>query len=53
MSALEIKTFVQLENKYQTVVVWRRIYAATKDGELINGMVFIIDGSVIETIWEK
>lgn len=53
MSPTEIKRLVQLENKYKTVVVWHRIYGCTENGELINGMVYIINGHAVETIWEK
>lgn len=52
MSPSEIKRFVQLENKYKTSVVWRRIYAY-ENGELINGMTYIVNGHVVDTIWEK
>lgn len=53
MSPLEIKTCVQLENKYKTSVTCRRIYGCTENGEIINGMVYIINGHAVETIWEK
>lgn len=52
MSPSEIKRFVQLENQYKTPVVWRRIYAY-ENGELISGMTYIVNGHVVETIWEK
>ena len=53
MTASEIKTLVQLENKYKTVVIWHRIYGCMENGEIINGMVYIINGHAVETIWEK
>ena len=53
MSPTEIKRLVQLENKYKTVINWYRIYGCTENGELINGMVYIVNGHAVETIWEK
>ena len=41
MTASEIKTLVQLENKYKTVVVWHRIYGCTENGDwkIMDGIV--------------
>lgn len=52
MSALETRTLWKLERKYG-VVVWHRIYGCTENGEIINGMTYIVNGHVMETIWEK
>ncbi len=52
MSSIERKTYLELEEKYKTVL-WRRVYGCTASGELINGMVFIVDGTVVLTLWEK
>ncbi len=51
MSALETRTLWKLERKYG-VVIWHRIYG-WENGELINGMTYIVNGHVVETIWEK
>lgn len=53
MSALERKTYLELEEKYKAVVIWRRLYGCTAEGEVINGMAFIIDGVTVETTWEN
>lgn len=53
MSSLERKTYLELETKYKAVVIWRRLYGCTAEGEIISGMAFIIDGVTVETIWEK
>lgn len=53
MSALERKTYLELEEKYKAVVIWRRLYGCTADGEIINGMAFMVGGFTVETVWEK
>lgn len=53
MSSFERKTYLELEEKYKTIVLWRRVYGCTASGELINGMVFMVDGTVVVTLWEK
>ena len=53
MSAIENKIYLELEEKYKAVVIWRRLYGCTADGEIINGMAFIIDGVTVKTTWEK
>jgi len=53
MSSLERKTYLELEEKYKAVVIWRRLYRCTADGEIISGMTFIIDGVTVKTTWEK
>lgn len=53
MSATENRIYLELEEKYKAVVIWRRLYGCTADGEVINGMTFIIDGVTVETTWEK
>lgn len=53
MSPLEIKRYTELENEYKTVINWHRIYGCTENGEIINGMVYIVNGHAVETIWEK
>ena len=53
MSSLERKTYLELEEKYKAVVIWRRLYGCTADGEIIEGMTFIVGGFTVETIWEK
>lgn len=53
MTASEIKRLVQLENQYKSPVNWHRIYGCTENGEIINGMVYIVNGHAVETIWEK
>lgn len=53
MSATENRIYLELEEKYKAVVIWRRLYGCTADGEVINGMAFIIDGVTVKTTWEK
>lgn len=53
MSAIENRIYLELEEKYKAVVIWRRLYGCTAEGEVINGMAFIIDGVTVETTWEK